>query len=269
MTCSPSPIRVAVVDYGLGNLFSVKHACERVGMQASVTASRNELLNADGILLPGVGAFGDAMQCLERLKLVDVLREAAALGKPLVGICLGMQLLMSESSEFGRHRGLNLLEGEVVRFEQPRGPRGVLKVPQVGWNRVRRPITDASKSCAAQPLAPGPSLARKEGSRTGQTSASLARGETKDIWSGTPLDGLADGTSMYFVHSFYVKPRRRDAVLSLTRYGDVEFCSAVRRGNVLGFQFHPERSGQAGLRLYARTAEFIRRQTPAEIRHAA
>ena len=244
-----SQINVAVVDYGLGNLFSVKHACERVGMQATVTSSRQEILGADGILLPGVGAFGDAMQCLERLKLVEVLREATLFGKPLVGICLGMQLLMSESQEFGRHRGLNILEGEVVKFDKPQGSRGTLKVPQVGWNRVRRP---------GSPLTPGPSPARGEGS------------QTSDIWAGTPLDGMPDGTSMYFVHSFYVKPCRRDAVLAVTTYGDVEFCSAVRRDNVLGFQFHPERSGQAGLRLYSQTADFIRsRLTPAEIRHAA
>lgn len=229
------PVRVAVVDYGLGNLFSVKHACKRVGMQVAVTSVKQEILAADGVLLPGVGAFGDAMQCLERLRLVEVLREAALVGKPVVGICLGMQLLMSESHEFGRHRGLNIIEGDVVRFEQPRGPRGMLKVPQVGWNRVYRPAMIAG-----------------------------------DAWQSTPLEGLGDGTSMYFVHSFYARPVQKSDVFALTRYGDVEFCSSVRRGNVLGFQFHPERSGHAGLRLYAQTAEFIRRrQLSGEVRHAA
>lgn len=222
MTDHTSPIRVAIVDYGLGNLFSVKYACAEVGLEASITADDDEIRSADGILLPGVGAFGDAMACLRRLNLVNTLRQAAASGQPLAGICLGMQLLMSESLEFGRHAGLDLLPGRVVRLAGPQGPRGPLKVPQVGWNRIYRP---------------SPSV---------------------DAWADTPLAGLEDGVSMYFVHSYYVQVDRAEDALCLTRYGQIEFCSAVRRDNVLGFQFHPERSGQRGLRVYAGLASFIR-----------
>lgn len=228
------PVRMAIVDYGLGNLFSVKYACQEVGIEASITSDRAELLAADGILLPGVGAFGDAMACLRRLGLVETLQEAAASGKCLVGICLGMQLLMSESFEFGRHQGLGILPGQVLRLEQPMGPRGPLKVPQVGWNRIYRPSNSS------------------------------------DPWQGTPLTGFEDGVSMYFVHSYYVQVERAEDALCLTRYGHLEFCSAVQRGNVLGFQFHPERSGQRGLKAYAGIAQYIRQDhSNGEYRHAA
>ena len=117
----PKP-RVAIVDYSLGNLFSILHACSEVGLDAFITADRHEVLAADATILPGVGAFGDAMEHLRRLDLVEPLRDLAAADRPLVGICLGQQLLMSESYEFGRHKGLGIFEGPVVRFEAPRAP---------------------------------------------------------------------------------------------------------------------------------------------------
>src|SRR5205814_4019751 len=132
----------AIVDYGLGNLYSVKHACERVGLRPLVTAAWREIVATPLVILPGVGAFGDAMDALRRLDLVAPLREIAASDQQLVGICLGMQLLMSESHEFGRHQGLGIIEGPVVRFANPVDIVGEgaeresreLKVPQVGWN---------------------------------------------------------------------------------------------------------------------------------------
>src|SRR3990172_8761912 len=132
----PQRFQVAIVDYGIGNLFSVKHACEQAGIHASVTHSCSEILQASAVILPGVGAFGDAMETLGKLDLVSVLRDIAASGKPLVGICLGMQLLMTESHEFGWHRGLGIIEGEVVRLEEAVHGDRVLKVPHVGWNRI-------------------------------------------------------------------------------------------------------------------------------------
>lgn len=129
---SEGPPDVAIVDYGMGNLFSVKQACERAGLRALMTSSPEECIHAAAVILPGVGAFGDAMATLTQLGLVGTLRDLAASGKPMIGICLGMQLLMSESHEFGRHRGLGIVEGEVVRFDCG------LKVPQVGWNRIHR-----------------------------------------------------------------------------------------------------------------------------------
>ena len=215
----PKPA-VAIVDYGLGNLFSVKHACEQAGMHASITHSCSEILQASAVILPGVGAFGDAMEMLDKLDLVRVLQDIAASGKPLVGICLGMQLLLTESHEFGRHRGLGVIEGEVIRLEEAvRGVR-VLKVPHVGWNRIH-----AANVTAVQ-----------DDSSVG--------------WERSLLEGLSEGEYMYFVHSFYPKPVDVNVVLSITHYGPVDFSSSLRLGNVFGCQFHPERSGLQGLRLY-------------------
>lgn len=218
--------RVAIVDYSLGNLFSVLHACRKVGLDAFISSDKKEILAADAVVLPGVGAFGDAMDCLRQRDLVRPLQDLAHSGKPLIGICLGQQLLMTESFEFGRHRGLNIFEGQVVRFENPRGPQGPLKVPQVGWNRIYRP----------------PHLKQ-------QTSG--------DCWYDSPLEGLRDGEYMYFVHSFYAQPSDPSVVLAVTRYGHIEFCSSLRRGNVMAFQFHPERSGTAGIQIYRNLARLI------------
>jgi glutamine amidotransferase len=219
------PLKVAIVDFGLGNLFSVQRACERAGLLAEITSSKESVLAADGVILPGVGAFGDAMENLRRADLIGPLRYVSQSGKPLVGICLGQQLLMSESEEFGHHRGLGLIEGTVVRFREPCGPEGQpLKIPHIGWSRIHRPNTPNEK---------------------------------EDRWSGSPLEGLADGTYMYFVHSYHVKPADHSVELAMTCYGDLEFCSAVRSGNTCAFQFHPERSGPDGLSIYCRLAEFI------------
>ena len=206
---------VAIVDYGLGNLFSVEQACRAAGLDASITHDPKAIERADAVVLPGVGAFGDAMATLRRLDLVQVLKDTPASGRPLVGICLGVQLLMTESHEFGRHRGLGLIAGEVVPLEGVREGDRRLKVPQVGWNRVH-------------PHG-GPAVER---------------------WAGTPLDGLRDGEFMYFVHSFVVVPEDRGVILSVTRYGGVEFCSSVQRGSIFACQFHPERSGRRGLAVY-------------------
>ena len=130
------PLDVAIVDYNLGNLYSVKHACAHVGLHAEITSSKEAIANAHAVILPGVGAYGDAMATLHRLDLVSVLRDIAASGKPLIGICLGIQLLMTESFEFGHHRGLDVIAGQVVPFDHPREGERILKVPQIGWNRI-------------------------------------------------------------------------------------------------------------------------------------
>lgn len=123
---------IAIVDYGMGNLHSVSKAVERLGYESLVTGNREQILAADGIILPGVGAFGDAMEHLRETGLDEVMREAASGTKPLLGICLGMQLLFSESEEHGQHEGLNILPGSVVRFTG-----GDYKVPHMGWNRLQ------------------------------------------------------------------------------------------------------------------------------------
>lgn len=220
----PEPsARVAIVDYGMGNLFSVQQACTHVGLEAMITAEASRLLTADAVILPGVGAFGDAMAELTRRDLVVPLREAVASGKPVLGICLGMQLLMSESEEFGRHQGLNIVEGTVTRLAVAAEAGARLKVPQVGWNRIARP--------------PGAS------------------------WDRSALDGLADGECLYFVHSFHAVPNDPAVILSTTRYGPTTFCSSLRRGALFACQFHPERSGPPGLRIYRNFARQVERVT--------
>lgn len=210
---------VAIVDYNLGNLYSVKHACASVGLHAEITSSKQVITNARSVILPGVGAYGDAMATLHRLDLVSVLRNFAASGKPLLGICLGIQLLMTESYEFGRHPGLGIIEGPVVPFGHLTEHGRSLKVPHIGWNHVLR---------------------------------------AKDVlWDGTLLHGIANSEYMYFVHSYIVQPEDPAIVLSTSRYGQIEFCSSVQHNNILACQFHPERSGTEGLKIYRNLARLI------------
>jgi glutamine amidotransferase len=214
--------RVAIVDYGMGNLFSVKHACEHVGIAASLTSTPQEILQADAVILPGVGAFGDAMETLRERDLIAPLRDVAASGKPFVGICLGMQLLMEESFEFGRYAGLGLIPGNVVRLDSSSSGGRPVKVPQVCWNRLTR----------------------------------VGRGDS-DSWAGTLLEGLPDGVFMYFVHSFVVVPNDSRVIISKTHYGPNEFCSALAVGNIFACQCHPERSGKSGLQVYHNLALWL------------
>src|SRR5207253_3990831 len=175
------------------------------------------ILEADAVILPGIGAFGDAMATLHRLDLVAVLRDVAASGKPLIGICLGLQLLMTESFEFGHHKGLGIIPGQVVRFDNPTEGLRKLKVPQVGWNNVY------------------------------QVPAENGNG---GAWESSPLAEIADGDFMYFVHSYIAQPDNQNVILSTSYYGQIGFCSSIRTRNIFACQFHPERSGVQGLKIY-------------------
>ena len=219
--------QVAIVDYGLGNLFSVEQACRAVGLGATITHDPRVIARADAVVLPGVGAFGDAMATLRRLDLVSVLQETPASGRPLFGICLGVQLLMSESHEFGRHKGLGLIAGEVVPLTGASEGGRRVKVPQVGWNRVH-----------------------------------AHGGPAAERWAGTPLEGMSDGEFMYFVHSFVVVPEDESVTLSTTTYGDTEFCSSVQVGRIFACQFHPERSGLRGLGVYGNLHRWLSASEP-------
>jgi len=222
-------IQAAIVDHGLGNLFSVKQACEFSGMSAVITSSPEELFAADVVILPGVGAFGDAMSALRKLDLVAPLRDIGSSEKWLVGICLGLQLLMTESNEFGTHKGLGVIEGAVVPLENQADTDSVdgfprkLKVPQVGWNQIWYP-------------------------------------ENSDLnkWSNTPLMGTQNGEYMYFVHSYYVVPDHDELVISTTRYGQIEFCSSLQYNTTFACQFHPERSGIHGLKIYENIVKMVK-----------
>ena len=206
---------IAIVDYGMGNLFSVQQACEYAGFKAVITHDRKQILEAAGIILPGVGAFGDAMANLKKLDLIVALRDYVTMGRPLMGICMGMQLLMGHSEEFGFHEGLGIIEGAVVRFPDQDNYGQILKVPQVGWNRIFIPD-----------------------------------GKNENFWAASPLNDIANGEFMYFVHSFYVKPVAADVALSVSTYKGVTYCSALQKEGIFATQFHPERSAQNGLQIY-------------------
>lgn len=231
----PSPrARIAIVDYALGNLYSVARACERVDLDVIITSDASQLFAADAVVLPGVGAFGDAMANLRQRDLVSPLREIAMSEKPLFGICLGLQLLMTESEEFGCHQGLGIIPGRVVHLGAPRGKRGTLKIPHVGWNRVELPMVAGAD------------------------------------WDSSPLHGVPNGTYFYFVHSYCIEPDDRRVVLSETTYGDRRFCSSVQQGNVVAFQYHPERSAADGNKVYENIAAMIRSQQNQEVgKHVA
>ena len=209
--------KIAIIDYEMGNLFSVQRACEWAGLEGAITSDPSQVRDADAVILPGVGAFGTAMETLDRKGLSQAIRDFIGYGRPFVGVCLGIQLLMSESSEFGSTRGLGILPGRVVNFEPVLGSGDLAKVPQMQWNTIHMPRPEA--------------------------------------WSETLLDGLPDGEFMYFVHSYYVVPDDPSLILATTRYGNVEFCSAVQKENIYACQFHPERSGRAGLHIYRAWAQ--------------
>jgi len=198
---------IAIVDYGMGNLRSVEKAFLKVGHHAFVTNRPEDVAGAERVVLPGVGAFAAAMENLKASGMAEAVVEAVKAGKPFLGICLGFQLLFSESVEFGLTRGLNLVPGRVTEFFAPedRAPEtDALKVPHLGWNEL--------KVCSQAP----------------------------------PLEGFPAGGMVYFVHSFYAVPDDPATVATTTRHG-IEFCSSIWKDNMFGVQFHPEKSGAIGL----------------------
>jgi glutamine amidotransferase len=190
---------IAIVDYGMGNKRSVEKALEHVGVRPRITADAAELRAADAVILPGVGAFPEAMRRLRASGLDDVVRERAGAGVPLLGICLGMQLLFDSSTEHEGETGLGLLPGDVDALDAP-------KLPHIGWNEVT--------FARASPL----------------------------------VAGLGDAAAFYHVHSFVCRPAEEDDVVGRGDYGE-PFASIVERDNVMGAQFHPEKSSRDGLAL--------------------
>lgn len=206
---------IAVIDYGMGNLRSVQKALEVVGAKAKVTSRPDDLKRCEKIVFPGVGAFGEAMRELKKRKLVEPIKEAIEAGKPFLGLCLGLQLLFEKSEEAPGIKGLCVLEGESKRFSfKGQGSRVKgqgLKVPHMGWNGIVH------------------------------SSWSIVHG--KNILKGVPKNSY-----MYFVHSYYVKPKDRGAILTTTDYG-IKFVSGVCKDNIYGLQFHPEKSQGVGLQI--------------------
>lgn len=199
---------IAIIDYGMGNLRSVEKALELAGSKVKVTSGAADIAKCDKLVFPGVGAFGDAMRELKKRRLVDPIKNAIKSGKPFLGLCLGMQLLFDNSDEAPGVKGLSILKGRVKRF---RFAKGGLKVPHMGWNVIVR-----------------------------NSSAAPRRQKV--------LAGVGDGSYVYFVHSYYVKPEDKGIILTLTDYG-IDFVSGVRKDNIYGFQFHPEKSQDVGIKI--------------------
>ena len=203
-------MKITVIDYGLSNLLSVERAFRHFGADVEVTGSRGKILAAEALFLPGVGAFKDGMEELARLSLCDAISDKCAAGTPLLGICLGMQMLFDESDEFGLHKGLALIPGRVERIPLCDEDGEVQRVPHVGWNRLVLPAGRHS-------------------------------------FAGTVFEAVREGDEVYFVHSYEAKPARDEYRLADTVYGGRRVCAAAQKGAVIGCQFHPEKSGEVGL----------------------
>lgn len=216
-------IRVAIIDYGLGNLFSINNACELVGLKTVITSEISEIKKADALILPGVGAFGDAISTLREKNLNVAILDFVKTGKPFLGICLGMQLMFSESEEFGKHEGLNLIEGKIVKFP-PRNINGeIVRVPQTQWNQIYK--------------------------------------NSPDSWEASPFKDIEEGSYMYFVHSYYAIPKDKNTIITYSEYGDVCYASAVQKDNLLGIQYHPEKSSSKGIKIYQNWANYIKNKS--------
>ena len=196
-----SKAKVAVLDYGIGNVRSLTNALIKIGAEPFLTSERSLILGSDVLILPGVGAFGMGMKNLNERNLIPVIHEFVATGKPFLGICLGMQLLLEESEEFGYTKGLRLIKGKVVKMPLKSGSD--VKLPHVSWNEIREP--------------------------------------SKNRWNETFLTGTLKSSNFYFVHTFVAAPNNPEDILALTNYGGLDFCAAVQNKNVYGTQFHPEK----------------------------
>jgi imidazole glycerol-phosphate synthase subunit HisH len=205
---------IAIIDYGMSNLRSVRHAFEYLGADARIVDSPELLKDARALVLPGDSAFGPAMQNLNALGWIEPLRAAIARGVPFLGICLGMQLLFDTSEEMGTYRGLGILPGRVLKFSPTDG-----KIPQIGWNQLR--VRDSSKFLA----------------------------------------GVPDGAYAYFVHSYFCQADDANVIAARTEYG-IEYASVVEQGNVWGAQFHPEKSGDDGLRMLQNFLQLVNESGP-------
>jgi glutamine amidotransferase len=202
--------KVVIIDYQLGNLFSVKQACDTVGINSEISSNREDILNADALILPGVGAFIEAMNNLKKFGLDTAIQNKVSGGTPIFGICLGQQLLFTESEEFGGGKGLDLISGIIKRFPETIEERKV-KVPHIAWNIIFT---------------------------------------LKQEWGKSALKDLNNNEFMYFIHSYYVKPFDDDCILTLTNYDGMEFCSSILKNNIFATQFHPEKSADRGISIY-------------------
>lgn len=205
---------LAIVDYGMGNIRSVEKGFIKTGADVRITSDPKIIADAQGIVLPGVGAFKDCMKNLDNLKLLDTITKEIQKGKPYLGICLGLQILFTESEEFGICKGLDVFKGKVVKFRSPQSTDhgswtmdyGLLKIPHMGWNTVK--------------------LVRKP----------------------PVLNDIEDNSYFYFVHSYYVVPEDKEIIAGTTDYS-IDFVSMIWKDNVFATQFHPEKSQELGIKI--------------------
>ena len=204
--------QVVIIDHGLGNMSSICSACSYLSFEPVLTADKKLIMNAEHLILPGVGAFKDGMNALSEKGLVEPIKKYCSSDKPFLGICLGMQMLVDDSEEFGITNGLSIIKGRNIRIPQT-GLNGKLhKVPHIGWAPIE-PFFDILK------------------------------------WNKTILDGIISGTPFYFVHSYTVVADHERAKLAKTDYNGRTISAVISKGNIYGTQFHPEKSGEAGLRV--------------------
>jgi len=203
---------ISILDYGVGNIFSLTKAFELCGAEVRLISEPSQLKNVDKLILPGVGAFAKAMDELNKRNFTDSIKEYALSEKPLMGICLGAQMLLSESYEYGIHAGLDLIKGKVIKISDIEANAAQHKVPYVAWSELHKPKNNIN-------------------------------------WDKTILSGIKSGVTAYFVHSFTFIPDNEENRLVDTFYDGVRLCAAVKEGNIYGTQFHPERSGKYGLQI--------------------
>lgn len=198
---------IVIIDYGLGNLYSLAKALKRFSDEVLISSVPKIIMSADAAILPGVGAFAAGMDGLKERSLIPAIQKFAESGKPMLGICLGAQMMLDTGLEFGEHKGLGLIKGKVKIF--PESVAALEKIPQIGWNKI----------------------------------ISL----NKIAWEKTIFDGVPSGSLVYFVHSYIMIPENPENIFSTAEYGGCEFCAAIKKGNIYGMQFHPEKSGEVGL----------------------
>jgi len=202
--------KIVIIDYGLGNVYGLQQACSASGLETEISNNKKRISEASGLILPGVGAFHVAMENLKRLDIIEDIKKFVQSGKPLLGLCLGMQLLMKKSYEFGEHAGLNFISGEIEHLGKLKKNNKKLKIPHVGWNTIK-----------------------------------ISKKFSKDkIFKGLPNE-----LDVYFVHSFCLLSASDKNALTETIYEGIKFYSAVKKDNIIGLQFHPEKSGGKGLKL--------------------
>jgi len=207
-----SAVDVVVIDYGIGNMLSVQRGFEHCGATVSITSDHEEILKAPRVVLPGVGAFGNAMEALHNQGLVAVIHRVADQNTPLLGICLGMQMLLDESDEFGSTKGLGVIPGHVISISENTTEGDTHKIPHIGWNAL------------------------------------LPAKKAQD-WDGTVMQNITPGESVYFVHSHMAVPDDASDRIAHCLYGGHEIAATIGRGNITGCQFHPEKSGDVGLKI--------------------